>query len=183
MAQAGAPASTTASTEASTTVVHHFWDDDPNRPQYVQRKKDGQLHSEEVDEETGLLLPAFESWRVDGTLNFRIWYRDGSLHRTERDPETGLQLSALQEVGVCETLVEEWWYVEGEHFCVDEALPNVICRSVLGNIGQFWYYSQNGDMKYLGKTTDEFGAIWEEQRARFAHYFDPIPTTKAARNQ
>ena len=179
MAQAGAPAGTTASTTASTTVVHHFWDDDPNRPKYVQRKKDGKLHSEEVDEESGLLLPAHESWRSDGTLFYRDWYRDGLPHRTERDPETALQLPAFQIFNRNGALTDKWWYVEGELFCIDEAHPNWCERG-----REYWSYStKEGHLSHPLEPTAEFMAIWEEQRARFAHYFDPIPTTKAARKR
>ena len=174
----GAQASTTASTTASTEVVHRFWDDDPNRPQYVQRKKDGKRHSEEVDGETGLLLPSYESWRGAGTPHFREWCRDGVLHRVERDPETGLQLPALQIFVSNETLREEW-YVEGELFRINEAHPNWCERGQ-----EYWVYrTKEGHLSHSQEPTADFKACWEEQRARFAHYFDPIPTTKAARKR
>ena len=145
----------------------------------VERLKDGKRHSEEVDEESGLLLPAYELWWKNGTPHSRVWYRDGLPHRTERDPETGLQLPALQIFNRNGALTDEWWYVEGEHFRIDEALPNWCERG-----REYWSYrTKEGHLSHSQETTANFRAYWEEQRARFVHYFDPIPTTKAARTR
>ena len=65
--------------------------------------KEGKLHRDERDPETGLTLPA--RIYANGT---KVWYKDGKKHCVDRDPETGLTLPA--EIYVDGEL---YWYREG----------------------------------------------------------------------
>ena len=65
--------------------------------------KEGVLHRDDVDSETGLTLPAIIY--LNGS---KEWYKEGKIHRDDKDPETGLTLPAvISEYGI------KIWYKNG----------------------------------------------------------------------
>lgn len=189
MSEAGAAAGTTV-------VVRNFWYDDPDRPRLTERRRRKAdireevydvsgfflphyyLHSEEVDEETGLLLPAHEAFRRDGTLAYCAWFFNGKHHRAERDPETGIQLPAVQHFNREGTVVGEEWNVEGEHFRIEKEMPT----RWQGTEKSWWYRTEEGMIiEDCNEPSAEYRAYWEEQYVRLSHYFDPAPVFKSVR--
>ena len=80
--------------------------------------KEGKVHRDDRDPETGFTFPAIitadvplyddESTGLPGE-EIQIWYKEGKLHRDDKDPKTGLTLPAyIWEDG------RQYWYIDGK---------------------------------------------------------------------